>query len=89
MRKSKNSDGVLLSAAGEFLTPQQIVYFFSRLSGKRVLPTNKFYISVLQNIGNSFQLDTSDVGQRRKNPYIEFIVNSVKNEIGNNVIAIL
>lgn len=42
MRKSKNSDGGLLSDAGEFLMPQEIEYFFSRLSKKRVFPTNSF-----------------------------------------------
>ena len=40
MRKSKNSDGDLLFDASEFLTPQQIANFFSRLSAKRVLPTD-------------------------------------------------
>ena len=116
--------------AGKFLTPQQIANFFSRLSAKRVLPTDdeaeiqedlreateeknlqdlskqvlnevsiqhpimydtynlcdcvskskldKFSISVLQDICGSFQLDTSDIGQRRKKPYIELIVNLVE-----------
>ena len=40
MRLSKNSDGSLLFDASEFLTPQQIANFFSRLSAKRVLPTD-------------------------------------------------
>ena len=40
MRKSKNSDGSLLFDASEFLTPQQIANFFSRLSAKKVLPTD-------------------------------------------------
>ena len=129
MRMSKNSDGSLLFDASEFLTPQQIANFFSRLSAKRVLPTDdeaedeiqedlreateeknlqdlskqvlnevsiqhpimydtynicdcvsqskldKFSISVLQDICGSFQLDTSQIGQRRKKPYIELIVN--------------
>ena len=132
MRMSKNSDGSLLFDASEFLTPQQIANFFSRLSAKRVLPTDdeaedeiqedlreateeknlqdlskqvlnevsiqhpimydtynlcdcvskskldKFSISVLQDICGSFQLDTSDIGQRRKKPYIELIVNLVE-----------
>ena len=132
MRLSKNSDGSLLFDASEFLTPQQIANFFSRLSAKRVLPTDneaedkiqedlreateeknledlskqvlnevsiqhpimydtynicdcvsqskldKFSISVLQDIFGSFQLDTSDIGQRRKKPYIELIVSLVE-----------
>ena len=133
MRKSKNSDGDLLFEASEFLTPQQIASFFSRLSAKRALLTaddededeieedlreameeqnlddlskevvnevsiqhpimydtfnicdyvsqsklEKFSISILQDICGSFQLDTSDIGQKRKRPYIELIVNLVK-----------
>ena len=132
MRLSKNSDGSLLFDASEFLTPQQIANFFSRLSAKRVLPTDdeaedeiqedlreateeknledlskqvlnevsiqhpimydtynicdcvsqskldKFSISVLLDICGSFQLDTSDIGQRRKKPYIELILSLVE-----------
>ena len=132
MRMSKNSDGSLLFDPSEFLTPQQITNFFSRLSAKRVLPIDdeaedeiqedlrgateeknlqdlskqvlnevsiqhpimydtynicdcvsqskldKFSISVLQDICGSFQLDTSGIGQRRKKPYIELIVNLVE-----------
>ena len=132
MRLSKNSDGSFLFDASEFLTPQQIANFFSRLSAKRVLPTDdeaedeiqedlreateeknledlskqvlnevsiqhpimydtynicdcvsqskleEFSICVLQDICGSFQLDTSDIGQRRKKPYIELIVSLVE-----------
>ena len=38
----------------------------------------KFCVSVLQDICSSFQLDTSDIGQKRKKPYIELIVNLVE-----------
>ena len=39
-REKGYSDGSLLFDASEFLTPQQIANFFSRLSAKRVLPTD-------------------------------------------------
>ena len=39
---------------------------------------DKFSISVLQDICGSFQFDTSDIGQRRKKPYIELIVSLVE-----------
>ena len=39
---------------------------------------DKFSISVLQDMCGSFQLDTSGIGQRRKKPYIELIVNLVE-----------
>ena len=39
---------------------------------------NKFSISVLQDIRGSFQLNSSDIRQRRKEPNIELIVNLVE-----------
>ena len=39
---------------------------------------NKFSISVLQDIRGSFQLNSSDIRQRRKKPNIELIVNLVE-----------
>ena len=36
---------------------------------------DKFSISVLQDICGSVQLDTSDIGQRRKKPYIALLKN--------------
>ena len=39
---------------------------------------DKFFISVLQDICGSFQLDMSDIGQRRKKPYIDFTMNYVE-----------
>ena len=50
---------------------------------------DKFSVSVLQDICSSFQLDTSDIGQKRKKPYIELIVNLVGKVVVNSVIAIL
>lgn len=50
---------------------------------------DKFSISVLQDICGSFQLNTSDIGQRRKKPYIELIESLVENVVVSSVTVIL
>ena len=57
------------------LTSNNVYYTYNICDCVSQSKADKFFTSVLQDIRGSFQLNTSDIRQRRQKPNIELIVN--------------